>query len=176
MVYGFVQQSGGHIKIYSEVGQGTTVRMYFPRVEPSAARIPDDEDGPEALPEGRETVLVVEDDALVRAHVERQLVDAGYRVVTADSGAAAVPILESGVPIDLLFTDVIMPGGINGRELAERARRIRPTLPVLFTSGYTENSIVHQGRLDNGVNLLMKPYRKRQLLQKVRDILDRAQR
>ncbi len=170
MVYGFVQQSGGHIRITSEVGQGTTVKMYFPRVEGRAV----EEDGaPEAAAvSGRETILVVEDDALVRAHVARQLTDLGYRVLTAPDGQAAIGILRYNPEIDLLFTDVVMPGGMNGRQLATEVRALRPDLPVLFTSGYPENAIVTQGRLEPGLHILVKPYRKRELMTKVRELLD----
>jgi CheY-like chemotaxis protein len=171
MLYGFVQQSGGHIKIYSEPGQGTTVRMYFPRAE--APVTPATEPVVEVQPSaGSETILVVEDDALVRAHVAAQLTELGYRVIAAANGVEAMQILERETHVDLLFTDVVMPGGLNGRELASKARALRPGLRILFTSGYAENSVVHGGRLDAGVHLLAKPYRKRDLTQKVREVLD----
>jgi CheY-like chemotaxis protein len=120
---------------------------------------------------GSERILVVEDDELVRTHVTAQLRDLGYRVVAVKNGPEALEALRQIADIDLLFTDVVMPGGLNGRQLAEEALRLRPGLPVLFTSGYTENAIVHHGRLDPGVNLLNKPYRRRDLATKVRKAL-----
>jgi len=173
-VYGFVKQSGGHLKIYSEVGEGTTVKLYLPRslaketVQP--ARI-----GALAVT-GSETVLLVDDDEIVQATVASMLEDLGYTVLTALSGAAALAILEKGAKVDLLFTDVVMPGAVSGRQLAERALEIVPGLKVLFTSGYTENAIVHNGRLDPGVELLSKPYGREQLAAKVRRVLDSAPR
>jgi two-component system, cell cycle sensor histidine kinase and response regulator CckA len=171
MIYGFVKQSDGHMKIYSEVGHGTTVRMYLPRADGGAVAeaLPRAEP---ALPRGRETVLVVEDDEEVRRLAVGQLVELGYRVLEASSGPAAEPILRSDEPVDLLFTDVVMPGGMTGRDLAEQARRLRPNIRVLYTTGYTENAIVHQGKLDRGVQLLSKPYRKRDLARLVRTVLD----
>jgi len=173
-VYGFVKQSGGHLKIYSEVGEGTTVKLYLPRslaketVQP--ARI-----GALAVT-GSETVLLVDDDEIVQATVASMLEDLGYTVLTALSGAEALAILEKGAKVDLLFTDVVMPGAVSGRQLAERALAIVPGLKVLFTSGYTENAIVHNGRLDPGVELLSKPYGREQLAAKVRRVLDSAPR
>ncbi|MGX9965509.1 PAS domain S-box protein [Roseomonas sp. F4] len=171
MVFGFMKQSGGHVKIYSEPGHGTAVKMYIPR---AALQRADDGRGSEAemLLGGRERLLVVEDDPLVRDHVAAQLRDLGYEVAVAESAFEALAILQRGPAFDLLFTDVVMPGGMHGPALAEAARRDRPGLRVLFTSGYTENGIVHQGRLDAGVLLLNKPYRRRDLAQKVRDALD----
>jgi len=172
MIYGFAKQSGGHLKIYSEVGHGTTVRLYLPRasmtVEAATAPKPAQVDHPR----GGETILVVEDDADVRAYVVGQLRDLGYNVIEAVDGPRAQTILESESPIDLLFTDVIMPGGMTGRNLAERAKARRPDLRTLFTSGYTENSIIHQGKLDPGVYLLSKPYRRQELARKIREVLD----
>ena len=171
MVYGFVKQSGGHMKIYSEVGHGTTMRLYLPSAtgEKASAEAPPLEAG---LPRGNETVLVVEDDAQVRKLVVSQLAGLGYRVLEAPDGPAAEAILEGGQPIDLLFTDIVMPGGMTGHQLVERARRRLPGLKVLFTSGYTENAILHQGRLDPGVHLLSKPYKKLDLAREIRRVLD----
>ena len=171
MVYGFVKQSGGHIKIYSELGQGTTLRLYFPRViqAEQPVRTPSE---PLRITGGQERILVVEDDAMVRAHLVGQLEDLGYQVVAAEAGQPALDILNSGEDFDLLFTDIIMPGGMNGRQLAEAAVQLRPGLKVLFTSGYTETAIVHQGRLDPGVHLLSKPYRRKDLAAKVREVLE----
>jgi PAS domain S-box-containing protein len=168
MVYGFVKQSGGHIKIYSEVGYGTTVKIYLPRCTQG-------EDQPvETSTEmrgGTETVLVVEDDEAVRETAVSLLRDLGYRVLQAPDARSALSIIESGVALDLLFTDVVMPGTMRSPELAARARQRMPGIAVLFTSGYTENSIVHAGRLDEGVELLSKPYTQEALALKVRQVL-----
>ena len=173
MVYGFVKQSGGHARIYSEPGQGTTVRLYFPRA--TVAGEPTEERRREPEPAGGpEHVLVVEDDELVREHVVMQLRALGYPVTGVESGLKALEVLRETPDIGLLFTDVVMPGGMNGRELAQAARLLRPDLPVLFTSGYTENAIVHHGRLDRGVSLLSKPYRRQELAAKVRQVLNAA--
>jgi PAS domain S-box-containing protein len=168
MVYGFVKQSGGHIKIYSEPGHGTTVRLYLPPAAASA-----DAALPSAAPiaGGSETILVVEDDPLVRNFVVTQLHGLGYRTIAAADSRAAMALAENGEPFDLLFTDVILSGGMTGRQLAEAVARHRPGLNVLYTSGYTDNSIVHHGRLDQGVLLLTKPYRKTQLAQMIRQAL-----
>jgi PAS domain S-box-containing protein len=174
MVYGFVKQSGGHVKIYSEPGQGTNVKIYLPRSDGEAADAPatrrsaDDQ-------RGNELILLVEDNDLVRSYVDGQLKSLGYRVIAVDNGPAAMEILRSGEAVDLLFTDVVMPGGLNGRQLAEEARKLNPALKVLFTSGYTENAIVHHGRLDRGVHLLSKPYRRQELAAKVRLVLGAAE-
>ncbi|WP_404296239.1 PAS domain-containing protein [Halomonas sp.] len=174
MVYGFVKQSAGHIKIYSEAGEGTTVKLYFPRGRAGAAMTVDAAT-PSAVSGGDEHILVVEDDALVRRHVSTLLQGLGYRVASAASGHQALDIIENHEDIDLLFTDVVMPGGINGRQLADRASVLRPDLKILFTSGYTENAIVHHGRLDPGVQLLSKPYRRQELAAKVRKVLSEAE-
>jgi PAS domain S-box-containing protein len=171
MVYGFVKQSGGHIKIYSEEGHGTTIRLYLP---PARA----DQDIP-VLPvapilSGNETILLVEDDALVRDFVIAQLRSLGYTTISAADGKEALARIESGIAFDLLFTDVIMPGGLNGRELADEVAKRRPGIKVLYTSGYTDHAIMHHGRLDEGVLLLSKPYRKSQLARMVRTALDDA--
>jgi len=170
MVYGFVKQSGGHIKIYSEVGHGTTIKLYLPPATEVVEAI-----GPAAAPieGGAETVLVVEDDAFVRNFVVAQLQGLGYRTFAAADGNAALEIVARGEPFDLLLTDVIMPG-MSGRELAEVVQRLRPGVKVLYTSGYTDNAIVHHGRLDEGVLLLAKPYRKPELAAMVRRALGPA--
>lgn len=169
MVYGFVKQSGGHIKIYSEVGQGTTVKVYLPRSMDEEARqetvVMDEAAG------GEETILVAEDDEEVRAIVVEMLGGLGYRVLKANDAAAALSILESGIAVDLLFTDVVMPGSLRSADLARKAVELLPNLAVLFTSGYTENSIVHGGRLDPGVELLGKPYSRDSLARKIRQVL-----
>lgn len=170
MVYGFVKQSRGHIKIYSEVGQGTTVKLYLPRTAADAVPLARDVDVGE-LPHGDEKILLVEDDDMVRDHATAQLSMLGYTVVAVRNGAAGIKALEEIADFDLLFTDVVMPGGINGPQLAMEAKRLRPGLPVLYTSGYTENAIVHHGRLDAGVHLLNKPYRLQELAQIIRLVL-----
>jgi nitrogen-specific signal transduction histidine kinase len=172
MVYGFVKQSGGHVKAYSETGHGTTIKIYLPRADGAASTSQAREPLREALPRGHELILAVEDDAAVRTQVELQLRNLGYRVVAAPDGRTALEALQAHPDVGLLFTDVIMPGGMNGRDLAAQAARLRPGLKVLFTSGYAENAIVHQGRLDPGVHLLNKPYRRQDLAKKVRQALD----
>jgi PAS domain S-box-containing protein len=173
MVYGFAKQTGGHVQIYSEVGQGTTVRMYLPRSMHEEAVEVERSDLP--IVGGHETILVAEDDEGVRATVVEMLQELGYRVLKAADAAAALQVIESGVAIDLLFTDVVMPGPLKSVELARRAQERTPSIKVLFTSGYTENSIVHGGRLDDGVKLLSKPYTREQLAHKIRQSLDDRQ-
>jgi CheY-like chemotaxis protein len=165
MVYGFVKQSGGHIKIYSEVGHGTSIKLYLPpargqAVSPHAPAPPDTG--------GSETILVVEDDSLVRGFVVSQLRNLGYKTLVAANSKEALAHLEQSASFELLFTDVVMPGGMTGRELAEAIQKQRPAIKVLYTSGYTDNSIVHHGRLDEGVLLLTKPYRKPELARMIR--------
>ncbi|WP_372013456.1 response regulator [Pseudoxanthomonas sp. 10H] len=169
MVYGFARQSDGHVKVYSEVGHGTTIKLYLPRAHESEDTLVSMERLPVAG--GSETVLVVEDDEDVRATAVEMLTDLGYRVLRAGDAASGLAIVESGIPIDLLFTDVVMPGPLRSPELARKARERIPGLAVLFTSGYTENAIVHGGRLDEGVNLLPKPYTRENLARKVRHVL-----
>jgi len=169
MVYGFIKQSRGHIKIYSEPGHGTTIRMYLPKSAGERDEAADD--GEPAAAFRPATILVVEDDAEVRATVLQHLESLGYRAIAAATGPEALGLIEAGVAFDLLFTDIIMPGGMNGRVLADRLRALRPGIPVLFTSGYTENALLHHGRLPPGVVLLNKPYRKAELAQKLRDLL-----
>ena len=173
MVYGFVKQSGGHINIYSEPGEGTTIKLYLPR----AMDAEDIEIQHHMAPAtgGSETVLVVEDDDEVRAIVVEMLSDLGYQVLKATDAANALVVIESGMPIDILFTDVVMPGPLKSPELARRARERLPDIAVLFTSGYTENSIVHGGRLDAGVELLSKPYTRDALARKFRHVLANRQ-
>jgi PAS domain S-box-containing protein len=170
MVYGFVKQSGGHVKIYSEPGQGTTVKIYLPRsLAAEDAMAPVSE--PQQAVGGTETILVAEDDEAVRTTVVELLTDLGYRVLKAADAASALAVVESGVPIDVLFTDVVMPGTLRSPELARMARERLPNLAVLFTSGYTENAIVHGGRLDPGVELLGKPYTRESLARRIRQVL-----
>ncbi|ATQ69539.1 MULTISPECIES: response regulator [Methylosinus] len=174
-VYGFVRQSGGHVKIYSEAGHGTTVKIYLPRHH-GAAEAADAPAPARATPRGekQETILVVEDDARVRALTADTLKELGYSVLEADGAAAALRQLDMNRNVDLLFTDVVMPGA-NGRHLADEARRRRPQLQILFTTGYTRNAVVHNGVLDPGVELIVKPYSIDRLARKVRDLLDRRE-
>ncbi|MCP4739499.1 MAG: PAS domain S-box protein, partial [Bosea sp.] len=167
MVYGFVKQSAGHIKIYSEEGHGTTIKMYLPPGADAAAA----ESLPPAAQSGHETILVVEDDKLVRDYVLTQLHSLGYVTLGAANAAEALALVDAGRDFDLLFTDVIMPGAMNGRQLADAIEQRRPGVKVLYTSGYTENAIIHHGRLDTGVLLLAKPYRKSDLASMIRKAL-----
>jgi CheY-like chemotaxis protein len=169
MVYGFIKQSAGHIKIYSEQGHGTTIKMYLPPGNPAA--VGGEVATPAPIVGGCETVLVVEDDRLVRDYVLAQLHSLGYVTLQAANAAEALAIVASGEPFDLLFTDVIMPGKMNGRRLADELLKTRPDLKVVYTSGYTENAIIHHGRLDSGVLLLAKPYRKSDLARIIRKAL-----
>jgi len=169
MVYGFVKQSGGHIRIHSEDGRGTTFKVYLPRADDEVGAAPAAQVG--APSGGTETVLVVEDDALVRQYVVTRLENLGYTVLCAASASEALELVNTGAAFDLLFTDVIMGGGMNGRELAEAIVKQRPTTKVLFTSGYSEDVLVHHGRLDPGVALINKPYRETELARKIREVL-----
>ncbi len=171
MVYGFVKQSNGHIKICSEAGLGTTVRIYLPQAIGLAQPITDELASTSILEGGDETILVVEDDDLVRTFVVGQIQSLGYRTLAAVNADAALVVINSAQTIDLLFTDMIMPGSMNGRQLSDAALRRRPSLSVLFTSGYTENTVIHYGRLDAGVLLLAKPYRKSDLARMIRAAL-----
>jgi PAS domain S-box-containing protein len=175
-VYGFVKQSGGHVKIYSESGDGTTVRLYLPRLA--------GDDGTAALPvasaraapaaTGSGTILVVEDDEQVRDHTAGLLRELGYRVIEAADGGAALRALDAEDDLRLLFTDVGLPGGLNGQQLADEVARRRPGLKVLFTTGYARNAVVHQGRIDPGLQLIVKPFTFAGLAAKVRQVLEGA--
>jgi PAS domain S-box-containing protein len=173
MVYGFIKQSGGHVRLYSELSEGTTVKIYLPRSfkssEPVVAETPR---APPAA-SGHETILVCEDDDRVRAYTVEVLNELGYTVIAAENGANALEMLQQhGGNIDLLFTDVMLPGGMTGASLADQAKNIRPNLKILFTSGYARNAIVHHGRLDPGVELLPKPFSYTALATKLRKMLD----
>jgi PAS domain S-box-containing protein len=173
MVYGFITQSRGHIKIHSALGEGTIVRLYLPRARHAATAQIETPERDEIVG-GRERVLIVEDDDLVRAQVSAELTSLGYQVTAAIDGPRALDAL-SKQDFDLLFTDVVLPGGMNGRQLADKARAARPLLPVLFTSGYAEDVIVHEGKVEDGLHLLRKPYRRRELAAHLRRALgDRA--
>ena len=175
-VYGFIKQSGGHIKIYSELGEGTTVRFYLPRLRdrPSVVQ----EDAPAVQPPplgGQETILVVEDNDEVRAYTTDILRELGYEIFEATEGDTALSLIASEPRIKLLFTDVGLPGPFNGRQIADEARKLRSDLKVLFTTGYAQNAIIHQGRLDPGVQLIVKPFNFAGLAAKVRQIFDEAE-
>lgn len=176
MVYGFVKQSGGHVRIYSEVAHGTTVKIYLPRLlqaqqlKAAPAALPRDA-SPTPRASAGETVLLVEDNAEVREYAKSVLEELGYGIVEAADAEQALKVLQDSPRIDLLFTDVVLPGA-TGRELSGKALELRSGLPVLFTTGYTRNAIFHQGRLDPGVHLLNKPYTQRDLAQKIREVLD----
>jgi signal transduction histidine kinase len=173
MVYGFVKQSGGHVTIYSEEGHGTTVKLYFPRYLGNASF--DTASAEPVIPTSSEgeVILVVEDNDDVRAYSTMILSELGYIVIEAPEADAALKILRSGQRVDLLFTDVVLPGK-SGRVLADAAQEVRPDLKILFTTGYSRNAIVHQGRLDAGVQLISKPFTFEQLASRVRDLLDRS--
>ena len=169
MVYGFVKQSGGHVQIYSEEDHGTSVKIYLPRslkAEDQLSAVV-----PTAVVGGAETILVAEDDIPLCTTVVEMLRELGYHVLKAHDAASALAIVESGVHIDLLFTDVVMPGALRSTELAQKAKAFNANIGVLFTSGYTQNAIVHGGRLDPGVELLSKPYTREALARKVRHVL-----
>jgi CheY-like chemotaxis protein len=171
MVYGFIKQSRGHVHIYSEIGQGTTVELCLPH---SLVTVTQEEPADETpvLAKGSERILVVEDDEDLRDVLTSILRDQGYEVVEAENGKQAINHLKDDEKFDLLFTDVILPGGINGVEIAEEARRMQPDVKVLLTSGYAENETVQSGKLDPGVTLVNKPYREKELLETVRKMLD----
>ncbi|MEJ0008658.1 MAG: response regulator [Steroidobacteraceae bacterium] len=172
MVYGFVKQSGGHIKLLSEVGHGTTIKLYLPRSTQVEDRLVNLDSMP--VEGGTEMVLVAEDDEYVRESVVAMFSDLGYRVIKAKDAQSALVIIESGMPVDLLFTDVIMPGTLRSADLAYKARERIPGLAVLFTSGYTENAVSTAGRLDPNIELLPKPYTREALARKVRHVLGNA--
>lgn len=172
-VHGFVRQSGGHVRIYSEVGQGTTVKLYLPRAAEDVIGLHNvycHTAG--GVIGGSERILVVEDDESLREFSTGALIELGYRVIYAKSAPRALELLERDTRIDLLFTDVVLPDGMNGRQLADEARRRRPDLRVLYTTGYTRNAIVHHGRLDPGINFIEKPFTFEQLARRVRAVLD----
>tara|TARA_R110000868_G_scaffold12547_1_gene59810 strand:- start:3667 stop:6300 length:2634 start_codon:yes stop_codon:yes gene_type:complete len=174
MVYGFVKQSYGHIKIYSELSHGTTIRIYLPKI---AESIPEEDVTPEISLEearGTETILVTEDEDSVRTYVTEQLRSLGYTVLESSNAGDTLMLLDQHRDVALLFTDVVLPGGMNGRQLADQALALYPGLKVLYTTGYTENAVVHHGKLDAGVELLSKPYRRADLARHVRKVLDKS--
>jgi CheY-like chemotaxis protein len=179
MVHGFVKQSGGHVRIYSEEGQGTTVKIYLPRLAGAEemravpAGKPADT-SPAPVAHEQETILLVEDNEGVREYAKGALESLGYAVIEAGDADEALKLIRKRPSITLLFTDVVLPGLTSGRELADAVRRKYPGLPVLYTTGYTRNAIVHQGRLDPDVHLLNKPYTQQELARKLRQLIDAA--
>jgi two-component system NtrC family sensor kinase len=178
-VYGFAKQSGGHIRIYSEVGEGTTIKLYFPRLAGQTdlpawiVRGKEPSGGAGLSPEGgSETVLVVEDNEQVNKLAVESLQERGYRVASAANGADALALLDATPDVALLLTDVVLPGAMNGRILADEVLRRRPAVKVLFMTGYTRNAIIHHGRLDPDIDLLSKPFTADALTRKVRQVLD----
>lgn len=171
MVYGFVNQSGGSLKISSEVNKGTVVQLLLP-VASQLQSAPEPDVNHELLPKGSEHIFVVEDDDLVRQHLVSQLTELGYRVSEACSGVKALDLFSTLADVDLLFTDIVMPDGINGRELAQLLTQQKPQLRVLFSSGYSDTALIRGGRLDEDIHLLSKPYRRREMAEKVRQVLD----
>jgi CheY-like chemotaxis protein len=169
-VYGFMKQSGGHVKIYSEPGEGTTIKLYLPRRDGDEVGISaDDQPGSDR---GRgETILIVEDDDGVRQYASEILRDLNYQIIEAKDSAAALRLLDAKKEFDLMLTDVVLPGK-NGRELADEVERRRPGTKVIFMTGYSRNAIVHQGRLDRGTELIQKPLIERVLARKIRQVLD----
>ncbi len=171
MVYGFAKQSHGHVKIYSEIGHGTTVKLFLPRSRDKSSPLAANEASPSGPMGNRELLLVVEDDPALRALVVQLLHRLGYRTVSAGDAASALRLLAAETDVALLLADMVLPGGKNGAELSREAKALKPGLPVLFMSGYTENAVIHNGRLDPGVRLLEKPFTTRKLAQAVRQAL-----
>jgi CheY-like chemotaxis protein len=172
-VYGFVRQSQGHVRVYSELGEGTTVKIYLPRLTGThEEEVASPVAGVAVLRGEGETILVVEDEHELRHYATETLRELGYAVLEAPDGQGALDILHRHPEVDLLFTDVVLTGGLNGRALADEAVRRRPGLKVLYTTGYASNAIVHQGRLDPGVRLIGKPFTYADLARKIRTILD----
>jgi len=172
MVYGFARQSGGQVRIYSELGQGTTVCIYLPRHDRDGA-VEEDElvSSPPASAGDGEVVLVIDDEPTVRMLVGEVLGEAGYAVIEAPDGPAGLKVLESNARVDLLITDVGLPGGMNGRQVADAARVSRPTLKIVFITGYAENAVVGNGRLDKGMFVITKPFQMDSLAARIREII-----
>jgi CheY-like chemotaxis protein len=174
MIYGFVRQSGGQVRIYSEVGKGTMVCLYLPRHHGDA-----EADEPETtlaeVPQGSlgETVLVVDDEPSIRMLITEVLTELGYTPIEAADGSSAMKVVQSGLRIDLLITDIGLPNSINGRQLADAAREIRPELKVLFITGYAENAVVRHGHLERDMHVMMKPFTLEALASRVREIIAR---
>jgi CheY-like chemotaxis protein len=171
MVYGFMKQSGGHMKIYSEVGHGTVVRLYFPRSSGAAAPTGAAEPGPQEMAANGELILVVEDNADVRRTAVSQLRDLGYRTIEAANGKEALAKLNGAQDVALVFTDIVMPGGMTGWELGAAVKVTHPDLPVLYTSGFSETSVQDDRAHAHARHFLPKPYRKHDLAQKLSQLL-----
>jgi CheY-like chemotaxis protein len=172
-VYGFVEQSGGHVLIDSQPGKGTTVRIYLPGLPEDAVELEPDLKPPDTgEASGTETILVVEDDDAVRAYSTQVLRELGYRVLEAPNASAALEILDRQADVHLLFTDIGLPGAMNGRQLSDEARRRRSGLKVLFTTGYAGDAIIRAGRLEAGISMMNKPFTFADLTKRVRDALD----
>lgn len=172
-VYGFVRQTGGHVQIYSELGEGTTIKIYLPRsVERGLPTDPENVSAPNSIHGGTETILVVEDHEELRSFSVGILRELGYRVLQAATGQEALELLAKESDVRLLFTDLVLPEGMDGRRLADRAQELYPNMKTLFTTGYARNAIVHNGRLDQGLHLIVKPFSFDGLAVKVRELLD----
>ena len=171
MVHGFMRQSGGQVRIYSEVGKGTTMCLYLSRFIGDADEAEAEDVGPVDRGEG-ETVLVIDDEATIRMLIVTVLEEGGYNAIEASDGAGGLSVLQSDTRIDLLVTDVGLPGGMNGRQVADAARVTRPDLKILFITGYAENAVVGNGHLEPGMEVLTKPFAIAGLSQKIRDLID----
>jgi CheY-like chemotaxis protein len=172
MIYGFARQSGGQVRVYSELGNGSLVCLYLPRYVGDAEGadvLPDLTHAPRA--ESGETVLVLDDEPTVRMLVTEVLEDLGYTAVEATDGAAGLRILQSNVRVDLLVTDVGLPGGLNGRQVADAGRALRPDLKVLFITGFAENAVIGNGKLDNGMQILTKPFALESLASRIKELI-----
>jgi CheY-like chemotaxis protein len=174
MAFGFAKQSGGHLKIYSELGHGTTINLYLPRAVTGAAVTAIETAAPATLPQGHEIVLLVDDNESVRKTAARQLTDLGYQVIETDSATGALDILGRGKKIDLLFSDIVMPGGLNGFDLAAKAAELYPTLKILLVTGFAEAAIKKRPGVHGDIQILSKPYRRQDLAHRIREILDAA--
>jgi CheY-like chemotaxis protein len=171
MIYGFVRQSGGQVRVYSEVGKGTTMSLYFPRLVGELS----DEERSEDLSIDRgtgETVLVIDDEPAIRMVIAEVLTEVGYRVIEAGDGPAGLRIIQAGGRIDLLITDVGLPNGLNGRQVADAARSVNPRLKVLFITRFAENAAIGNGHLDSGMTVSTKPFVNTVLANKVRQLID----
>jgi CheY-like chemotaxis protein len=173
MIYGFARQSGGQVRMYSEIGQGTTICLYLPRhgEDAEVEERPTDSGNADATATG-EVVLVIDDDPTIRMLIAEVLAEAGYAVVEAPDGPAGLEILKSNARIDLLITDVGLPGGLNGRQVADAARVSRPHLKVLFITGYAENAVIGRSRLERGMFVLTKPFQMEHLAHRIREIIE----
>jgi CheY-like chemotaxis protein len=172
MIHGFARQSGGQIRIYSELGKGTTMCLYLPRLDQNAA----EDERPAAPSEGRpsgdgEVVLVIDDEPTIRMLIAEVLEELGYSIMEAWDGASGMRVLQSDLRIDLLITDVGLPNGMNGRQVADAARQKRPNLKVLFITGYAENAVIGNGHLDKGMQVIAKPFEMNALVRKIRELV-----